>query len=72
VRITLRSSEFDTYLSLFDASDPDNGIAFNDDSGGVTDSEIVFPVRSAGEYLIRAGSFYAGSRGHYRLDLIIP
>jgi len=71
VRITLRSSEFDTYLSLFDASDPAAGLAVNDDGAGGTDAGIVFPVQFTGEYLVRAGSFYAGSRGHYRLDLTI-
>lgn len=74
VVITLRSNDFDTYLSLRDADDVE--IAFDDDSAGNLDSRIgPFTFETAGTYTIVATSYAyrvgrSGTTGQYDLSVI--
>jgi serine protease Do len=66
--ITMRSSAFDTYLSLRSAAGGE--VANNDDrADGDTDSEIVFTLPSTGSYTIWANAYESGSLGSYSLSL---
>jgi hypothetical protein len=66
--ITLRSREFDTYLSWGRMT---GGVlrveGSDDDSGGGTDSELRVTVGAAGEYAIRVGSYAPDEFGAYIL-----
>ncbi len=67
VRIDMTSSEFDTYLELFD----ENRVSLvEDDDGGPegTDSRITFTLPRTGAYLIEARAF-AEATGAYTLSL---
>src|SRR5688572_7847508 len=71
--ITLRSPDFDAYLSggllsgtTFDAQDTD------DDGDGGTDAKLTVTVGSSGRYAIRANSLEPGKTGGYsiRVELV--
>lgn len=71
VTVTLRSSQFDTYLSV---GAPGSGEGFtelgaDDDSGGGTDSELTVPVPAGGVLLIRANSLSGGATGGYTISI---
>lgn len=55
VTIELRSSEFDTYLQLLDASS--NRLAEDDDSLGDLDSRVIYRLPSTGMYQIVVNNF---------------
>ncbi|HEX8276783.1 MAG TPA: DUF4344 domain-containing metallopeptidase [Longimicrobiaceae bacterium] len=66
--ITLRSSDFDTYLAWGQGT----GSGFrsestDDDGAGGTDSQVRVTVGSAGTYVIRANSLGGGKTGSYTL-----
>lgn len=68
VVITMRSSAFDTYLSL--RSPAGQEVAFNDDRAeGDTDSEISITLPTSGTFKIWANAFEPGSLGSYTLRL---
>lgn len=64
VTIAMNSTQFDTYLILFDRASG-NVITFDDDSGSGFNAMIVQPL-AAGTYIIGATSF-DGSLGSYTL-----
>jgi hypothetical protein len=70
VKITLRSTDFDTYLAVgkldgesFESDETD------DDGAGGTDSEVKMTFREAGVYHVRVNSLSAGEKGAYTLVL---
>lgn len=68
--ITMRSGDFDAYLSLRDASG--EVVESNDDGeslGGSTDAQIVFKVERSGRYRVYANSLGDGETGRYTLTL---
>jgi len=67
VKITLESTEFDTYLILKDSSG--EHIAINDDGSNSSNAEIVIQLPRDGEYRILANAFDATGRGAYRLTI---
>ncbi len=67
VGITLRSTDFDAFLSLVDL-ESGNIIAENDDFGGTTDSRLVMDL-GPGTYEILATSYDRDSIGRYTLSL---
>jgi hypothetical protein len=70
VIITLRSADFDAYLSLGRFGKEGFEIfAFDDDGGGGTDARIVWAAPAGGTVLIRANSLMAGEVGDYQLTL---
>jgi predicted nucleic acid-binding Zn finger protein len=70
VTITMRSSEFDTYLYIGRMTgDRWNLLTSDDDGGDGTNSRIVVVLPEDGQYLIRANALSADSRGRYTLTL---
>jgi hypothetical protein len=77
VLLTLRSTEFDTYLLLISSSlphcadVPDDAIGLEDDDGGGgpngTDSQLTLTFDANGRFLIAATSYAAGMTGAYTL-----
>jgi hypothetical protein len=69
-RVTMRSADFDAYLSV---GRIENGayhhIASDDDSAGGTDARLVFVAPSPGTYRIRANALSEGETGAYTLML---
>jgi hypothetical protein len=64
VTIVAESDDFDTVLTLFNEDGDD--VAENDDRGdGTTNSEIVYTVMEAGEYLIEVSRFGDSGRGEF-------
>ncbi len=70
ISITMRSSDFDTYLSGgsirggdFQAQDSD------DDGAGGTDSRLIATLGTDGTYAIRANSYGGGETGSYTLEV---
>lgn len=68
IRVTLTSTDFDTYLSVgrndggeFSELDSD------DDGAGGTDSKVVVTLPEDGEYAVRVNSLSAGETGAYTL-----
>jgi hypothetical protein len=70
ITLTQRSTAFDTYLILADASG--NSLVENDDGAGGTDSRIVYTATRAGAYMIAANSFSSGATGAYTLTITTP
>jgi hypothetical protein len=64
--ISMSSAEFDTYLELWDGNWGDV-IAFNDDFGGSTDSQITFTPTQSGRYVIAASTYKGETTGTYTL-----
>lgn len=71
VGITMRSSDFDTYLVVgyFDQSGNFKILESDDDGGGGTDSRVAVRLPSDGEYVARANTLRKGETGTYTLDL---
>ncbi|HLM69021.1 MAG TPA: hypothetical protein VK358_15890, partial [Longimicrobium sp.] len=70
VMVTMRSSDFDTYMAWgrvagnrFDAIERD------DDSGGGTNSQLIATVGASGTYAVQANSLAAGATGSYTLTV---
>jgi hypothetical protein len=68
VTITMTSSAFDTYLFLIDPSGS-NDVAQDDNSGGGTNSQIVFTLTQTGTWFIVANAFDPNVFGAYTLTL---
>ena len=68
VSITLRSSEFDAYLSVVEGADCANPIAVatDDDGAGGSDAQVQMTLGS-GPYSFRANAYRAGQGGRYEL-----
>ena len=63
-------SELDTYIDLFNATQPDS-IAFNDDTFGL-DSYLEATLPSGGRYFVRVrGPWVDGPTGHYDLTISV-
>jgi plastocyanin len=70
VTITMRSSSFDTYLSVGRVSGGSfQALGSDDDGAGGTDSQVSVTFPSAGEYVIRANSLAADGAGDYTLEV---
>lgn len=68
-RVTLRSTDFDAYLSVgSDAAECDD-CETDDDGAGGTDALVEFTGRENGTYVIRANSLEGGRTGDYELTL---
>jgi hypothetical protein len=68
VTITMTSSAFDTYLFLIDTSGSVD-VAQDDDSGGGTNSQIVFTLNQTGTWFIVANAFDPNVFGAYSVVL---
>ena len=68
IAITLRSNDFDAYLSVLEGANCTNAVAAetDDDSAGGTDSRVQMTLGS-GPYSIRANSLGEGETGRYTL-----
>ncbi len=68
VTITMRSTEFDSYLVLGQMKDGEwSQIAFDDDGAGGNNARLAHTFDAAGEYLIRANTVGAGKTGAYTI-----
>ncbi|MEX1184987.1 MAG: hypothetical protein WEA80_00170 [Gemmatimonadaceae bacterium] len=69
--LDLRSSEFDSFLTLYaiDGRGAATRVAQDDDGGGGLNSRITFRVPVAGDYVVRAERRYSGRSGSYTLSL---
>ena len=67
VVLSLRSSEFDAYLVLLDATG--EKVASDDDGGEGTNARLTITLPETGEYVVRATSFEAYQTGAYTLRL---
>lgn len=69
-RVTLRSEDFDAYLSVGANTAEHCGDCTNDDDGaGGTDALVEFTGTADGTFQIRANSYDEGEMGDYRLTL---
>ncbi|HEU4883608.1 MAG TPA: PPC domain-containing protein [Longimicrobium sp.] len=69
-RVTLRSDDFDAYLSVgSNAVDECEDCASDDDGAGGTDALVEFTGSADGTYVIRANSYDEGEVGDYQLSL---
>lgn len=68
-RVTLRSSDFDAYLSVGSEAAECDDCATDDDGAGGTDALVEFTGREDGTYVIRANSYDGGETGDYELTL---
>lgn len=70
VTITMRSDDFDTYLSIGTLQDGEySQLESNDDGDDGTNSELTITLPESGEYLIRANSLVGGETGDYTLEI---
>jgi len=67
LRITMASTEFDTYLRVLDAGG--NTVFTDDDGGGGTDSQIA-QLFSPGTYRVEATSYEGGESGAYEIEFL--
>ncbi len=69
VTLNLVSSDFDAYLQLING-DTGEAIAFDDDGGGGTDSQLSFTAANGINYIARVTSFGSGETGNYSLSAV--
>ncbi len=70
VTITLKSSDFDAYLSVGRAQDGRfTEIESDDDGGDGTDAQLELALPGTGEYLVRANTLMEGETGAYELQV---
>jgi hypothetical protein len=69
VVITMRSSDFDSYLYLLAPGGDETILATDDDSGGGLDARIRSTLPSNGEFRIRAASLGSWAEGAYVLEV---
>lgn len=70
-RITMRSSDFDSYLILFEGTDlTGSSAATNDDGGGGLNAQITYTTTRGGTWTILANTVGASARGSYTLDFV--
>lgn len=72
VTITMKSRDFDTYLSLgiYDEYNIFTTLVSDDNGGGGTDSQITYTFKDSRTYLIRANTVAAGETGMYDLKVV--
>jgi hypothetical protein len=71
IRIEMRSSDFDSYLSFGTATNGHfESLATNDDGAGGLDARIDITLPHTGRYLIRANTLRGGATGEYRLSVV--
>jgi hypothetical protein len=69
-RVTLRSDDFDAYLSVGSSAHPEcDDCARDDDGAGGTDARVEFTGPADGTFEIRANSLEGGRTGDYELTL---
>jgi len=68
VRIDLTSSDFDTYIFLYDAED--NLLSFDDDFYSVSHSSIIHTLPMDGIYTVEVTSYDIHETGEYQLTLL--
>lgn len=68
VTITMRSGDFDAYLTIRDASG--ESIGSDDDTGGGTDAQVTVTIPSNGRIAIVANSLGEGETGRYTLQIV--
>jgi len=68
VRVTMRSSDVDAYLTLWSAGAGGGSLARDDDGAGGNDAQIVFTLPTAGRYSIHANTL-ARATGNFELSL---
>jgi len=70
ITLTMRSTEFNTYLILFDPEQ--NKVGENDDAAaaGGTNSQIQIRAPSEGQYRVYANSQTSGMTGAYTLNIV--
>ncbi len=71
VTVTMRSSDFDTYLVVgyFDDAGTFKILQSDDDGAGGTDSRVTLGLPRDGEFIARANTLSKGETGAYTLDL---
>ena len=69
VVITLRSGDFDAYMSFGRQGDEWDALESDDDSGGGTDARLEVTLPANGIYVIRANTLSSGETGAYTLIL---
>lgn len=70
VTITLRSEDFDAFLSVGRMSGGEySAIETDDDGAGGTDAQVTITFPSAGAYVIRANTLSAGETGDFSLQV---
>jgi hypothetical protein len=70
IRITMRSSDFDAYLSLgYEVQGDFQSVDTDDDGGGGTDAQVETRLSRTGEYVVRANTLSKGETGSYTLLL---
>jgi hypothetical protein len=70
IRLTLRSDDFDAYLSFGQSEGDDFTESAHDDDGtGGTDSKLTVTLSEDGEYTVRVNSLSEGETGEYTLLL---
>jgi hypothetical protein len=68
--ITMRSSDFDSYLILFEGTDLSGAsTTTNDDGGGGLNAQITQTTTRGGTWTILANTISASARGSYTLEL---
>jgi hypothetical protein len=68
IRVTLRSSEFDAYLSVGKMEGGEfSELETDDDGAGGTDSRIVMTLSESAEYAVRVNSLSEGETGDYTI-----
>lgn len=68
ITITMRSTDFDSYLHFGRQGDR-SALANDDDSGGNSDAQLTITLPATGTYIILANTFAAGASGSYRLEV---
>jgi hypothetical protein len=68
ITVTLRSGDFDSYLTIQDVTGEDLGS--DDDSGGERDAEVTVTVPSNGRIVIIANTLSEGETGRYTLRVV--
>lgn len=66
-RIQMSSSEFDTYLQIIDFN-TGAVLAYNDDAGSSSNSQITFTIEGGKNYIVRATSYAPFATGRYQID----
>jgi hypothetical protein len=69
LHFVMRSTDFDSYLGLYAADAPDEPLVLDDDGAGAPDADLKYVVPEAGDFILRATSFGAGSRGVYTVEM---
>ncbi|MBN1966235.1 MAG: PPC domain-containing protein, partial [Anaerolineae bacterium] len=68
VMVAMESSDFDTYLELYDASNV--MVGYNDDAGGTDRSRLGYVIPITGTYTIVARGYSTDAAGSYTLSLM--